>query len=83
VPVPDVPTPMERMERIALEFVNAGVSNPSAEVSYYADYVDYYDKGIVPRNFIFGDIAAYDQKWPIRTVDITDGPNVTWDNYPR
>jgi Trypsin-like peptidase domain len=41
-------------------------SDPLAELSFYADNVDYFDKGIVSRAFIARDIQNYASRWPWR-----------------
>lgn len=38
----------------------------------YADRVDYFDKGIVEKNFIARDCSAYVKAWPQLTLRLTD-----------
>jgi len=48
-------------------FVVAGISpDVEAELQFYADKADYYDSGLVSKDFIRKDILRYDQKWPMR-----------------
>ena len=49
-------------------FIGAGTSSfdPSSELSFYADKVDYFDNGIVNRAFIARDIQKYASRWPQR-----------------
>jgi hypothetical protein len=48
-------------------FVVAGISEDvEAELQFYAEKADYYDSGIVSKDFIRKDILRYNQKWPIR-----------------
>ena len=48
-------------------FVVAGISeNVEAELQFYAEKADYYDNGLVSKDFIKKDISRYNQKWPIR-----------------
>jgi peptidoglycan hydrolase-like protein with peptidoglycan-binding domain len=48
-------------------FVVAGISaDVEAELQFYAEEADYYDSGVVSKDFIRKDILRYDQKWPSR-----------------
>jgi Putative peptidoglycan binding domain len=48
-------------------FVVAGISEDvEAELQFYAEKADYYDRGLVSKDFIRKDISRYNQKWPIR-----------------
>jgi Putative peptidoglycan binding domain len=48
-------------------FVVAGISEDvEAELQFYAEKADYYDSGLVSKDFIRRDILRYNQKWPIR-----------------
>ncbi|HEY5811173.1 MAG TPA: hypothetical protein VIT23_00790, partial [Terrimicrobiaceae bacterium] len=48
-------------------FVVAGISEDvEPELEFYAARADYYDNGLVSKDFIRKDILRYDQKWPIR-----------------
>jgi hypothetical protein len=38
----------------------------------FADRVDYYDKGIVSREFVLADQASYAAKWPTRTFELVE-----------
>ena len=41
-----------------------------AELSFYADSVDYFDHGVVNRAFIAQDIQKYVNRWPLRRYRI-------------
>jgi hypothetical protein len=48
-------------------FVVAGItSDIEPELQFYADEADYYDSGLVGKDFIRNDILRYNQKWPVR-----------------
>lgn len=47
--------------------------NPSDIALMYGDTVDYFDKGLVTRQFILGDKRAYCQRWPEVSFTLT-GP---------
>ena len=49
-------------------FINAGGShsNPLAELPFYADNVDYFQHGVVDREFIMQDIQKYVRRWTSR-----------------
>jgi Putative peptidoglycan binding domain len=48
-------------------FVVAGItSDVEPELQFYADKADYYDSGLVGKDFIRNDILRYNQKWPVR-----------------
>jgi Putative peptidoglycan binding domain len=48
-------------------FVVAGISEDvDAELQFYAEKADYYDRGLVSKDFIRKDISRYNQKWPTR-----------------
>jgi len=38
----------------------------------FADYVDYYDKGIVSRQFVLADKASYAARWPTRRYELIE-----------
>ena len=62
----------------AADFVNrwlTAVASPNVhdELTLYADRVDYYDHGVVDRQYVQNEIAAYDQHWPRRSYKLT-GP---------
>ena len=68
------------VQRFAVQFINAGEGNPFDEVSYYANVpVRYFNNGLVSKDFIARDIAAYDNKWIYRKYDIVKGPYVVWE----
>lgn len=48
-------------------FVVAGITpDVEPELQFYADKADYYDRGLVSKDFIKNDILRYNQKWPVR-----------------
>jgi hypothetical protein len=48
-------------------FVVAGISEDvEAELQFYAEKADYYESGVVSKDFIRNDILRYNQKWPTR-----------------
>ena len=55
--------------------------NVAASMEKYADHVNYYQHGIVDRNFIVSDLEAYHSRWPIirgrlsSPVEVTDTLN--------
>ncbi len=58
---------MDQIRDFVAGFVVVGI-NPDveAELQFYAGKADYYDSGIVTKDFIRRDILRYNQKWPIR-----------------
>jgi hypothetical protein len=58
---------MDQIRDFVAGFVVVGI-NPDveAELQFYAGEADYYDSGIVTKDFIRRDILRYNQKWPIR-----------------
>jgi hypothetical protein len=58
---------IDQMRDFVAGFVVAGISEDvEPELQFYADDVDYYDNGLVRKDFIRKDILRYNQKWPIR-----------------
>lgn len=62
----------------ASEFVKRWVNaiqspNVRDELSFYGDRVDYYDHGVVDRQYVQNELAAYDQHWPRRSYKLA-GP---------
>lgn len=53
----------------------AAVESPSVndELGMYGDRVDYYDHGVVDRQYVKNELAAYDQHWPRRSFRLA-GP---------
>jgi hypothetical protein len=58
---------MDQIRDFVAGFVVVGI-NPDveAELQFYAGEADYYDSGVVTKDFIRRDILRYNQKWPIR-----------------
>ncbi len=58
---------LERIRDFIAGFVVVGIDeNVEAELQFYAPQADYYDSGVVTKDFIRRDILRYNQKWPIR-----------------
>ena len=43
-----------------------------AELAFYADRVNYFDHGVVRRDFIAKDVARYYRRWPERNYELLD-----------
>jgi hypothetical protein len=60
-------------------FVMAGETGaPSGQAPFYADRVDYYDKGKVPRDAIAAALATYNQRWPERHWKLLGRPAIIY-----
>jgi hypothetical protein len=58
-------------------FVESGSSGAANnEIDFYGPKVVYYENGTVDRSFIAADLAAYNEKWPIRHYSIIAGPDI-------
>jgi peptidoglycan hydrolase-like protein with peptidoglycan-binding domain len=58
---------VEQIRDFIAGFVVVGIDeNVEAELQFYAPEADYYDSGVVTKDFIRRDIRRYNQKWPIR-----------------
>ena len=58
---------MDQIWDFVAGFVVAGItSDVEPELQFYADKADYYDSGLVGKDFIRKDILRYNQKWPVR-----------------
>ena len=58
---------MSQIRDFVAGFVVAGIgSDVEPELQFYADTADYYDSGLVGKDFIRNDILRYNQKWPVR-----------------
>jgi Putative peptidoglycan binding domain len=68
-PAEQVPTAdsLDQIRDFIAGFVVVGI-NPDVEeeLKFYAAEADYYDDGVVSKDFIRRDILRYNQKWPIR-----------------
>ena len=63
------------------KFVTSGNSNdPSVELGFYGDSVDYFYDGRVGKAFIAEDIKKYDSRWPVRSYSVEGDPKVTVDS---
>jgi Putative peptidoglycan binding domain len=58
---------IEQIRDFIAGFVVAGISEDvEPELQFYAEQADYYDSGMVSKDFIRKDILRYNQKWPMR-----------------
>ena len=58
---------LERIRDFVAGFVVVGIDeNVEAELQFYAPKANYYDSGVVTKDFIRRDIRRYNQKWPAR-----------------
>ena len=58
---------LDQVRDFVAGFVVAGISEDvEPELQFYAEEADYYDSGIVSKDFIRKDILRYNQKWPMR-----------------
>jgi peptidoglycan hydrolase-like protein with peptidoglycan-binding domain len=58
---------MDQIRDFVAGFVVAGItSDVEPELQFYADKAEYYDSGLVSKDFIRNDILSYNQKWPVR-----------------
>jgi hypothetical protein len=63
------------------EFVTAGnYDDPSVELGFYGESVDYFDDGRVGKAFIAEDIKKYNSRWPARSYSVQGDPTVTVDS---
>lgn len=73
-PNPANTKPISKAE--AAEFVQrylAACESPSIndELGFYSDRVDYFDHGVVDRQYVKNELAAYDQRWARRTYKLS------------
>jgi len=54
----------------------AEASTPDAEISFYADHVDYFDSGRVSQQFVQRDQQRYYRRWPVREFTLLAPPEV-------
>jgi peptidoglycan hydrolase-like protein with peptidoglycan-binding domain len=65
--------PADRAERFMREYLDACETNkPARESAYYAKKVKYFDYGVVDRQFVDRDVAAYRKHWPERQYELLD-----------
>ncbi|MFL6583072.1 MAG: peptidoglycan-binding domain-containing protein [Chthoniobacterales bacterium] len=75
-PPPASSQPITR--RDAADFIHryvAAVESPNIhdELGLYSERVDYYDHGLVDRQYVQNELAVYDQRWPRRNYAILSG----------
>ena len=69
------------LEEFVREFVTSGNHNdPSVELGFYGESVDYFDDGRVGKAFIAEDIKKYNSRWPVRSYSVQGDPTVTVDS---
>jgi hypothetical protein len=70
-----------KLEEFVREFVTSGKHNdPSVELGFYGESVDYFDDGRVGKAFIAEDIKKYNSRWPVRSYSVQGDPMVTVDS---
>jgi peptidoglycan hydrolase-like protein with peptidoglycan-binding domain len=58
---------MDQIRDFIAGFVVVGIGQDvEAELQFYSEEAEYYDSGLVTREFIRKDILRYDQNWPVR-----------------
>lgn len=63
----------QEAESFVREYLAACETNQlSAEMAFYADRVDYFDHGVVNRDFIAKDVGHYYRRWPRRDFKLLD-----------
>jgi hypothetical protein len=72
LPLSDNPNEVEAFIRKYLNATEHAVIDD--EVHYFADEVDYFDRGPVELDFVKADQRKYYDKWPIRKIDLTAPP---------
>jgi peptidoglycan hydrolase-like protein with peptidoglycan-binding domain len=78
VPIPP-PQPDAGAIRAFIErYLQAGQANdPAAELRFYGDRVDYFDDGLVDRQFIEHDVRRFQRRWPDRHFALASPVEVT------
>jgi hypothetical protein len=63
--------------RVVEDYLRAAEApTPEREVSFYADEVNYFDEGRVPRSAVARDQRAYYRRWPQREFALVGEPEV-------
>ena len=66
------------MQAFIESYLHAGQTNDTdAEMDFYADHVDYFDEGVVDRQFIRNDVNHYDHRWPQRQFTLLGPPTLS------
>ena len=64
---------LEALRGFVENFVHLGESNaPGAQSGFFADRVDYFNEGVVSRDFIDKDTERYNKRWPDRRFTLLD-----------
>lgn len=77
-PLSDSPNTVELFVRKFLNATEHAVIDD--EIHYFADEVDYFDRGPVSLDFVKADQRKYYNKWPIRKIDLTAPPVIVPSN---
>jgi Trypsin-like peptidase domain len=69
------------LDEFVRNYVTSGnYDDPSVELGFYAESVDYFDDGRVGKGFIADDIRKYNMRWPVRSYLVEGDPTVTVDS---
>jgi hypothetical protein len=69
----DVERIADRAKTFVRDYLQAAETNKlDAEMSFYADRVNYFDHGTVTREFIEQDVRRYYKRWPQRDYELLD-----------
>jgi hypothetical protein len=74
---PGVITHKEAEEFVRRYVAACAAPNNQDELGFYADRVDYFDHGVVDRQYVQNEVTVYDQRWPIRRYRIASPVRVT------
>jgi hypothetical protein len=68
------PAPLARQaETFVRAYLDTCETNQlDAEMAFYADHVNYFDHGVVGRDFIAKDVSRYYRRWPERDYELLD-----------
>ena len=62
-------------------YLAAGESSDlGTSMNLYADNVSYFDQGLKPKSFLYGDKKGYFKRWPVRTYALDSGITTLSDN---
>jgi hypothetical protein len=74
---PDATRQRTSLREFVIQFATSGNTAVSlAEISFYADQVDYFDNGRVTKAFVADDIGKYNQRWPQRHYQVNAEPTI-------
>jgi hypothetical protein len=76
-----IPENLAAAEHLVREYLAAAEKEePTEELAFYAERVDYFDHGVVPRQFVEKDVRRYYKRWPARKftlLSMTSEPHPT------